>query len=78
MALIEQLKEEQKLAMKAKDKPRLGTIRLALSAIKQREVDERITLNDDDIIAILVKMVKQRRDSVAQYESANRQDLADV
>jgi len=78
MALIDQLKEEQKLAMKAKDKPRLGTIRLALSAIKQREVDERITLSDDDITAVLVKMVKQRRDSVAQYESANRQDLADV
>ena len=78
MALIDQLKEEQKLAMKAKDKPRLGTIRLALSAIKQREVDERITLSDDDIIAILVKMVKQRRDSVAQFESANRQDLADT
>ncbi|MCK6262302.1 GatB/YqeY domain-containing protein [Vibrio sp. ZSDE26] len=78
MALIEQLKEEQKLAMKAKDKPRLGTIRLALSAIKQREVDERITLTDDDIIAILVKMVKQRRDSVAQFESAGRQDLADT
>ncbi|MEZ8825632.1 GatB/YqeY domain-containing protein [Vibrio sp. 10N.261.55.A7] len=77
MALIEQLKEEQKLAMKAKDKPRLGTIRLALSAIKQREVDERITLNDDDITAILVKMVKQRRDSVAQFETAGRQDLAD-
>jgi uncharacterized protein YqeY len=77
MALIEQLKEEQKLAMKAKDKLRLGTIRLALSAIKQREVDERITLNDDDITAILVKMVKQRRDSVAQFESAGRQDLAD-
>lgn len=75
MALIEQLKEEQKLAMKAKDKPRLGTIRLALSAIKQREVDERITLNDDDILAVLVKMVKQRRDSVAQYESANRRIL---
>ena len=78
MALIERLKEEQKIAMKAKDKPRLGTIRLALSAIKQREVDEQITLNDDDIVAILTKMVKQRRDSVAQYESASRQDLADV
>ena len=78
MALIESLKEEQKIAMKAKDKPRLGTIRLALSAIKQREVDEQITLNDDDIVAILTKMVKQRRDSVAQYESANRQDLADI
>ncbi len=78
MALIEQLKEEQKSAMKAKDKPRLGTIRLALSAIKQREVDEKITLTDDDIIAVLTKMVKQRRDSVAQYESAGRQDLADA
>lgn len=78
MALIEQLKEEQKLAMKAKDKPRLGTIRLALSAIKQREVDEKITLSDEDILAVLTKMVKQRRDSVSQYESAGRQDLADV
>ncbi|ASG02763.1 MULTISPECIES: GatB/YqeY domain-containing protein [Vibrio] len=78
MALIDILKEEQKLAMKAKDKVRLGTIRLALSAIKQREVDEQITLNDDDILAVMVKMVKQRRDSVAQYEAANRQDLADA
>ncbi len=78
MALIEQLKEEQKIAMKAKDKVRLGTIRLALSAIKQREVDEKITLSDDDILAVLTKMVKQRRDSVAQYESAGRQDLADA
>lgn len=78
MALIDKLKEEQKLAMKAKDKPRLGTIRLALSAIKQREVDEQITLGDDDIIAVLTKMVKQRRDSVAQYESAGREDLAEV
>jgi uncharacterized protein YqeY len=78
MALIDILKEEQKLAMKAKDKIRLGTIRLALSAIKQREVDEQITLNDDDILAVMVKMVKQRRDSVAQYEAANRQDLADA
>ncbi|NGZ12770.1 GatB/YqeY domain-containing protein [Vibrio aestuarianus] len=78
MALIDILKEEQKLAMKAKDKIRLGTIRLALSAIKQREVDEQITLSDDDILAVLVKMVKQRRDSVAQYEAANRQDLADA
>lgn len=78
MALIDQLKEEQKLAMKAKDKLRLGTIRLALSAIKQREVDERITLSEDDIVAVLTKMVKQRRDSVAQFESAGRQDLADA
>lgn len=78
MALIDTLKDEQKLAMKAKDKLRLGTIRLALAAVKQREVDEQITLNDDDILAVLTKMVKQRRDSVAQYESAGRQDLADV
>ena len=78
MALIDILKEEQKLAMKAKDKLRLGTIRLALSAIKQREVDEQITLGDDDILAVLTKMVKQRRDSVAQFESAGRQDLADA
>ncbi len=78
MALIDTLREEQKLAMKAKDKARLGTIRLALSAIKQREVDEKITLSEDDIIAVLTKMVKQRRDSVSQYEAANRQDLADV
>lgn len=78
MALIDTLKEEQKLAMKAKDKTRLGTIRLALSAIKQREVDEQITLSDDDILAVLTKMVKQRRDSVTQYEAANRQDLADA
>ncbi|EOV1174301.1 GatB/YqeY domain-containing protein [Vibrio fluvialis] len=78
MALIDTLKDEQKLAMKAKDKPRLGTIRLALSAIKQREVDEQITLSDDDILAVLTKMVKQRRDSVTQFEAANRQDLADA
>ncbi|PAR30977.1 GatB/YqeY domain-containing protein [Vibrio metoecus] len=78
MALIDSLKEEQKLAMKAKDKQRLGTIRLALAAIKQREVDEQITLNDDDIVGVLTKMVKQRRDSVSQYEAANRQDLADA
>ncbi|MDA9557447.1 GatB/YqeY domain-containing protein [Vibrio sp.] len=77
MALIDKLKEEQKVAMKAKDKLRLGTIRLALAAIKQREVDERIVLSDDDITAVLTKLVKQRRDSVAQFESANRQDLAD-
>ncbi|MGR5065341.1 GatB/YqeY domain-containing protein [Photobacterium sp. DNB22_13_2] len=78
MTLIERLKDEQKAAMKAKDKPRLGTIRLVMAAIKQREVDEKITLNEDDVLAVLTKMVKQRRDSVAQYEAANRQDLADV
>ncbi|HIF9353562.1 TPA: GatB/YqeY domain-containing protein [Photobacterium damselae] len=78
MTLIERLKDEQKAAMKARDKARLGAIRLALAAIKQREVDEKITLANDDIVAVLTKMVKQRRDSVAQYEAAGRQDLADV
>lgn len=78
MALIDRLKEEQKSAMKAKDKARLGTIRLAMSEIKQREVDEHITLTDEDIVAIMTKMIKQRRDSAAQYESAGRQDLADA
>ena len=77
MALIEQLKDEQKLAMKAKDKLRLGTIRLALSEIRQREIDGHTTLSDDDIIAVLTKMVKQRRDSVSQFTAAGRDDLAD-
>ncbi len=78
MALIDRLKDEQKAAMKAKDKPRLSTIRLIMAAIKQLEVDGQKTLNDDEVIAVLTKMVKQRRDSVAQYESAGRQDLADA
>ena len=78
MTLIERLKGEQIAAMKAKDKPRLGAIRLVLAAIKQREVDEKITLSDDDVLVVLTKMVKQRRDSVAQYEAAGRQDLADI
>ena len=77
MALIEKLKDEQKLAMKAKDKLRLGTIRLAISEIRQREIDGHTTLSDDDIIAVLTKMVKQRRDSVAQFTAAGRDDLAD-
>lgn len=77
MALIEKLKDEQKLAMKAKDKLRLGTIRLALSEIRQREIDGHTTLSDDDIIAVLTKMVKQRRDSVLQFSAAGRDDLAD-
>jgi uncharacterized protein YqeY len=67
-----------KTAMKAKDAQRLGTVRLLLSAMKQREVDERIELSDADILAILEKMLKQRRDSIAQYEAGGRQDLADV
>lgn len=78
MTLIERLKDEQKIAMKAKEKARLGTIRLIMAAIKQQEVDNRITLDDEQILAVLTKMVKQRRDSVTQYQKANRQDLADV
>lgn len=78
MGLLEQLKDQMKVAMRAKDKQRLGTIRMALAAVKQREVDERITLDDAAVLAILVKMVKQRRDAANQYIEANRQDLADV
>ena len=78
MTLIERLKGEQIAAMKARNKPRLGAIRLVLAAIKQREVDEKIILSDDDVLVVLTKMVKQRRDSVAQYEAAGRQDLADI
>lgn len=71
------LTEEMKAAMRGGDKPRLGVIRLALAALKQKEVDERIELNNDHITEILTKMVKQRRESISQYENANRQDLAD-
>lgn len=67
-----------KNAMRAKDSARLGAIRLLQAAIKQREVDERIELSDDHVIEAIEKMLKQRRDSIAAYESANRQDLADV
>ena len=67
-----------KTAMRAKDSARLGAIRLLLAAIKQREVDERIELTDADILAAIEKMLKQRRDSIAAYESANRHDLADI
>lgn len=74
--LKQQLIEDMKAAMKAGDKPRLGVIRLINAAIKQREVDERITLDDSQVLAVLDKMVKQRRDSVAQYEQAGREDLA--
>lgn len=77
MNLIEQLKSSQKDAMRAKDKLRLGTIRMALAAVKQREVDERITLTDDDVIVLLTKMVKQRKDAASQFADAGRQELAD-
>ena len=70
------IQEDMKAAMKAKDKARLGAIRLILAGIKQREVDERITLSDEQVIAVLDKMVKQRRESIGQYEQAGREDLA--
>ena len=77
MSLKDQLKDQQKLAMLARDKARLGAIRLLMAEIKQREVDTRIELNDEDILAVVTKMVKQRRDSISQFEAAGRQDLAD-
>jgi uncharacterized protein len=67
-----------KTAMRAKEAPRLSTIRLILSGIKQREVDERKELSDADVVAVIEKMIKQRRESIAQYEQASRKDLADV
>ena len=78
MTLKQQITEDMKTAMRAKDVARLGTIRLLLSAMKQREVDERIELSDEQIVAIIEKMLKQRRDSIAQFEAAKRQDLADA
>ena len=77
MTLRDQLNEDMKTAMKARDQERLDALRLALAAVKQREVDERITLDDAGVIAVIEKMIKQRRDSIAQYEKAARQDLAD-
>ena len=78
MSLKQQITDDMKTAMRAKDTARLGAIRLLLAAIKQREVDERIELSDADVVAIIEKMNKQRRDSISQYEAAGRQDLADV
>ena len=78
MSLKQQITEDMKTAMRAKDTARLGAIRLLLAAMKQREVDERIELSDADVVTIIEKMNKQRRDSISQYEAAGRQDLADV
>jgi len=78
MSLKEQITEDMKTAMRAKDTARLGTIRLLQAAMKQKEVDERVELDDTSVIAIVDKLIKQRKDSVAAYESANRQDLADI
>lgn len=76
--LKDRIKEDMKAAMKGGDKARLAVIRLIMAAIKQREVDERIELDNDQIIAVLDKMVKQRRESIRQYSGANRMDLAEV
>ena len=78
MTLKQQLTDDMKAAMRGGDKHRLGVIRLVLAAIKQREVDERIELDDAQTLSVLEKMLKQRRDSVSQYAAAGREDLADV
>ena len=78
MSLKAQITEDMKTAMRAKDSVRLGTIRLLQAAMKQKEVDERIELDDTAVIAILDKLIKQRKDSIAAYQAAQRQDLADV
>jgi len=78
MSLKEQITEDMKTAMRAKDSARLGTVRLLLSAMKQKEVDERVVLDDAAIIAIVDKLIKQRKDSVEAFVKADRNDLADV
>jgi uncharacterized protein len=77
MNLREQVTEDMKSAMRAKETERLNAIRLLLAQLKQKEVDERVTLTDTDVISIIEKMLKQRRDSITQFEAAKRQDLAD-
>ena len=78
MLLRDRVNEDVKAAMKAREAERLGTLRLLTAAMKQREVDERIVLDDAGVVAVIEKMLKQRRDSVTQYEQAGRQDLADA
>jgi uncharacterized protein len=77
MSLKERITEDMKAAMRSGEKERLGVIRMITAAIKQREVDERITLTDAQVISVLEKMIKQRRESVAQFQAGNRQDLVD-
>ncbi len=77
MTLKERIQEDVKSAMRAKDAARLSTLRLLLAALKQKEVDERLELADADVLSVIEKMIKQRRESIAQYEKAARQDLAD-
>lgn len=76
MSLADRIKDDMKVAMRERDKDRLGTIRLILAAIKQQEVDRRETLTDDDVLTILNKMMKQRRDSIEQFNKAGRDELA--
>ncbi|RMG37648.1 MAG: GatB/YqeY domain-containing protein [Gammaproteobacteria bacterium] len=78
MTLKSRIQDDMKTAMKAGEKARLGVIRLIMAAIKQREVDERTELNDEQVLAVLDKMVKQRRDSIKQYKDAGRNDLAEA
>ena len=78
MDLKAQITEDMKTAMRARDTQRLGAVRLVLAAIKQKEVDDRKDLTDQDVIAVVEKMIKQRRESITQYEKAARTDLADV
>ena len=77
MTLKERISEDMKAAMRAKDAARLSAVRLLLAAMKQKEVDERVELSDADVLGVIEKMLKQRRESIAQYENAARQDLAD-
>lgn len=77
MSLKARITEDMKAALRAKEADRLGTIRLLLAALKQKEVDERIELDDAAVVAVVDKLIKQRKDSVAQYSAAGRQDLAD-
>lgn len=76
--LKDRIQEDMKAAMRARDSQRLGTIRLLMAAIKQKEIDERVTLNDSEILAVIDKMVRQRRDSIEQFTKANRNDLVDI
>lgn len=78
MSIKEQLQEDIKSAMRAKDSARLSTLRLVTAAIKQKEVDERVELNDAAVLAVLEKMIKQRKDSIAQFQAGGRQDLVDI
>ena len=78
MGLKEQITDDMKAAMRAKDSVKLGAIRMLTAAIKQKEVDERIDVTDAQVLAIVEKMIKQRKDSISQFEAGARQDLADI